>query len=331
MPRLFKMMPIGLAAATLLAALPLGALAQQSDDADMITVTGQISYLQRIALQPGSTATVTVSDVSRADAAAPVLAEASIPGRQVPIPFSLEVPTQDMTERGRYALRAVIRDAAGNLRWTTDTNIPVDPTQAVNDLGTVNLIQVTTLSAADEATYLCGDRKVTARFTPGTLALTIDGELRNLRRVRAGSGARYATEDDSLSFWDKGLTALLETPEGSTECTRETAGLTGGSWRVEDINNAGVIDNSQTSLSFSEDGTVSGRAGCNQYSGSYTREGDRLTFGPLAVTQRACLPALADQERKFLDAVSGPMTISFDATGAMILTGDSGGRILARR
>lgn len=333
MPRLSQLLPTGLAAAAVLATLPFAAPAR-ANEPGMITVTGQIGYRQRIALLPGSTATVTVSDVSRADAPAEVLAESAIAAKQVPIPFSLEVPTEKMSDRGRYALRATIHDAEGALRWTTDTHIPIDPAMAVNDLGLLTLVQVARAPAPTEATYVCGDRIVSARFSPNALELVIDGETRNLAPARSASGARYAAEDGTLAFWDKGDTALLQTGGLETECIKQTAEateITGGTWRVEDINRRGVVDIALTSLEFTLDGRVSGRGGCNHYTGSYTRDGDTLTFGPLAATQKACAPALGDQEQKFFQVLSSPVTVSFDATGALILTNAEGQSITARR
>lgn len=329
-PPLFSM---ALATLVTLTILPFATLAQ-ADDPAMITVTGEISYLQRIALHPGSIATVTVSDVSLADAKAPVLAETSIPGKQVPIAFSLDVPTDHMRDHGRYALRATIHDVGGALRWTTDTHIPVNPAEAMNDVGVLTLVQVTKADTSKHADYLCGDHVVSATFTAETLKLTIDGEHHDLVQTRSASGARYETEDGSLVFWDRGKMALLQTGGNDTECalqpTRVTD-ITGGTWRVEDIGGGGVIDASQTSLEFSTDGRVSGRGGCNQYSGSYTREGDTISFGPLATTQMACIPALGDQEQKFYQVLSTPVTISFDDTGALILTNENGETLLARR
>ena len=38
----------------------------------------------------------------------------------------------------------------------------------------------------------------------------------------------------------------------------------------------------------SEDGVVGGSGGCNSYQGSYTMDGDSLTFGPLAAKVMEC-------------------------------------------
>ena len=78
------------------------------------------------------------------------------------------------------------------------------------------------------------------------------------------------------------------------------------------------------------DGTVSGTAGCNQYTAPYTRDGDMLTVGPAASTRMACMePAgVMEQETAYLTALSAAATYAvertrltvYDAAGAMLLT-----------
>ena len=50
-------------------------------------------------------------------------------------------------------------------------------------------------------------------------------------------------------------------------------------------------------------GKVAGNAGCNEYTGSYTVDGDKLTIGPLASTKKACPPAETALETVFLTAM----------------------------
>lgn len=90
-------------------------------------IDGRISYRQRIALPPDAVAIVDLIDISRADAAAPVIATTRIPtqGRQVPIDFSLDYDPVRILPNMRYALRARITNAAGTLMWTTDTAFPL--------------------------------------------------------------------------------------------------------------------------------------------------------------------------------------------------------------
>ena len=91
------------------------------------TLTGTVVYRERIALPPEAVVRVTLEDVSRADAPAVVLAEQTIrpDGRQVPIPFALAFDSAGVDPQGRYVVRAVISDADGRLRWTSDTAHPV--------------------------------------------------------------------------------------------------------------------------------------------------------------------------------------------------------------
>jgi len=49
------------------------------------------------------------------------------------------------------------------------------------------------------------------------------------------------------------------------------------------------------------DGRATGSTGCNSMGGSYTLDGDRLTFGPMVSTKMACLEGnLMAQESRFL-------------------------------
>ena len=49
------------------------------------------------------------------------------------------------------------------------------------------------------------------------------------------------------------------------------------------------------------DGRAAGSTGCNSMGGSYTLDGDRLTFGPMVSTKMACLEGnLMAQEGRFL-------------------------------
>jgi heat shock protein HslJ/membrane-bound inhibitor of C-type lysozyme len=107
--------------------------------------------------------------------------------------------------------------------------------------------------------------------------------------------------------------------------------LIGAEWIVEDINGGGVIDNSRASLSFGEDGRVSGSSSCNRYSAEYALTGEGLTVSRAAATMMACAPALMDQEQKFFEVLNAVSTFEIDETGALILKSSAGGTILARR
>lgn len=132
--------------------------------------------------------------------------------------------------------------------------------------------------------------------------------------------------EDGISFTARPLAAEGDTAEG------DPASLRGGAWQAEDINRAGIIDNTVLTLSFTESGRVTGSTGCNGLSGTYTATGTTVTFSPLAMTRRACVaPALNAQEARFTSALQGEMAWRLTADGALELTRDGGHRILLRR
>jgi heat shock protein HslJ len=100
-----------------------------------------------------------------------------------------------------------------------------------------------------------------------------------------------------------------------------------GTWLAEDIGGAGVIDNLQSTLQLSEDGSVSGTGGCNNFAGKAILAGDAISFGPLAATRMACVPAVNDQEAKFFDALSKTQSWRIDATGKLELFDSAGTRL----
>jgi putative lipoprotein len=98
------------------------------------TVTGTVAYRERVALPPDAALQVQLSDVSRQDAPAIVVAETTITpaGRQVPLPFELHYDPGAIDQKHPYAVRATIR-SGDQLLYTTNTAAPVitrgNPTQ----------------------------------------------------------------------------------------------------------------------------------------------------------------------------------------------------------
>jgi len=91
------------------------------------TVTGTITYSERIALPPqGVVVIVKVEDVSRADAPAVTIGEQIIenPGHQVPIPFEIQYNPDDIDERYTYAMRVRI-EVDGELWFINTTRYQV--------------------------------------------------------------------------------------------------------------------------------------------------------------------------------------------------------------
>jgi putative lipoprotein len=104
-------------------------------EAEERIVTGSVAYRERMALPPDAVIQVSLSDVSRADAAATVVAETTIVAgaRQVPIPFALRYDPSRIQASSSYAVRAVIK-SGDRMLFTTDAAYRVitqgNPTQA---------------------------------------------------------------------------------------------------------------------------------------------------------------------------------------------------------
>ncbi|MCY2986007.1 MAG: META domain-containing protein [Planctomycetota bacterium] len=101
-----------------------------------------------------------------------------------------------------------------------------------------------------------------------------------------------------------------------------------GNWLAEDIAGGGVLDRAQSTLQVSEDGTVTGNTAVNRYGGKAVIAGQKITFGPLAMTRRAGPPAMMDQESKFKAALEKVASFRIDDTGLMYLLDAEGKNLL---
>src|SRR5688572_1754930 len=100
--------------------------------------------------------------------------------------------------------------------------------------------------------------------------------------------------------------------------------LAHSSWSIEQIDGRTIDQDEAYILEFTAD-RISGRAGCNLFSGSYSRSADVLTPGALATTRMACPGPRMEHERRALRVLNGPVRISRARDGdALILTGNGG-------
>lgn len=102
--------------------------------------------------------------------------------------------------------------------------------------------------------------------------------------------------------------------------------LAGVTWQVEDIGGRGIPDNAAAMLTFLPLGRVTGRTGCNSFTGSAELSAEGLRFGPAALTRMACPPALTRMEADFLSALQETDRFDFTPDGALQLIG--GDRVL---
>jgi len=100
--------------------------------------------------------------------------------------------------------------------------------------------------------------------------------------------------------------------------------LVGGAWLAEDIDGGGVIDDAQSTLQFGNDGRVTGRGGCNTYGGTVELKGAQMIISQLASTKKACVPALMDQETRFMEALQATRTYRMDEDNKLVLSDATG-------
>lgn len=148
-----------------------------------------------------------------------------------------------------------------------------------------------------------------------------------------GAARRYRVEAGQLQLLgadDAVLATLVPQPQG----------LAGTSWRVTGYNNSSqavvsVLTGTTLTLAFLADGRVSGSAGCNNYSATYTFAGESLGIGPAATTRKMCAEPerVMEQEQQFLQALEtvasarreGDRLELRTAAGALALTLTSAG------
>jgi heat shock protein HslJ len=101
-----------------------------------------------------------------------------------------------------------------------------------------------------------------------------------------------------------------------------------GNWIVTSYFRPGAIASvsAGTTITASFDGkSMSGNAGCNDYSGRYETDQTKIEIGPVAATQRACADnAVNQQESEYLAALDTVRTFGLDANGVTLFRADGG-------
>jgi heat shock protein HslJ len=87
--------------------------------------------------------------------------------------------------------------------------------------------------------------------------------------------------------------------------------LEGTTWTLTSVDGTDAAADATGQLTLA-DGQASGSTGCNSLNGSYTLEGDALSFGPMATTQMACEEPLMTQETAVLAILEAAESYTID-------------------
>ena len=115
-----------------------------------------------------------------------------------------------------------------------------------------------------------------------------------------------------------GVPAQTTAKQGETMTAPAAQSLLGTEWLLEDLGGRGVLDRVEATLAFPEAGRVTGNGSCNRFTGSVEIGGGTIRFWQVASTRRACVPAVMDQEAKYLKALEGAERVAMEGPWLLI-------------
>lgn len=148
---------------------------------------------------------------------------------------------------------------------------------------------------------------------PGPLTLAACGPDSYSAKFLEGLGGMksFVRSDDALVVNLASGAAMNFAPLPTSAALGGTETLAGSTWQVTGYNNGrgGVttpVAATELTVAFGADGTVSGSAGCNTFSGTYAvDDADGVAFGTLAAAQKMCVAeGVMEQESQFLSALT---------------------------
>lgn len=302
-----------------LAGLALGALLASACNQETTpagaSVSGTATYRERMALPPDAVFEVRLEDVSRADAAAEVIAETRVesPGNP-PFAFTLDYDPARIDPRHRYAIRARVL-SGDELMFTSDTHTPL-PTGDVPAPIEILMVRAAGTPAAAVAAGGTTVLRGAYSYMADAGLFTACGSDERIPVAMAADNA--ALESAYLKARPEPGAAMIATVVGRVEPREPMEGavrphlvveqfvnIANGTcdtppvlaledtyWQLAQLGDAPVTlapgQRAPHIVLRSADHRVSGYAGCNRMMGGYSVDGAKLGFTQLAGTMMAC-------------------------------------------
>jgi len=99
-----------------------------------------------------------------------------------------------------------------------------------------------------------------------------------------------------------------------------------GTWKLTQFGSSDVmmpaVEDANASLTFADDGTVSGSGGCNSLGGTYEVKDSEITFGPITSTLMACDDTRNAQESFVTQSLTGTAHYEVKDQTLIITNGD---------
>jgi heat shock protein HslJ len=188
---------------------------------------------------------------------------------------------------------------------------------------------------APSATFTQADMSGSSGCNRYRAPYTVDGDRMRLGAMATtkmacpGLGGEveqaFTTELERVSRWavDEGELVLYD---GDDERLRFRTASPAGRWEVTGIrlpdSVSSPLPGTTLTATFGDDGKLSGNAGCNPYSTTYTTEGDTIEIAPPAAGEAACEKAIMEQEQAYLQALPTAATYTVDGSILTLLKPD---------
>ena len=168
----------------------------------------------------------------------------------------------------------------------------------------------------------------TTKMSCGEPAGIMTQETAYLTTIQGASS--YSISGNTLTVNDSGGKAIL-TYSTVPPYAMTPAPLTGTKWYLNSLVDVqgqiwGPVATNPISLQFTDNGNVSGNAGCNSYSGTYMVTGSSINISGFAVTLMYCgQPRVMDVESTYLAVL--PMMKVYKISGNQLTLSDGTGKI----
>lgn len=190
-----------------------------------------------------------------------------------------------------------------------------------------------------------GCNRYSASYTADARGFRLAGPLVSTKMACPGpvmqqAQAFLAALDQAREARIEGKRVILSDETGRVLATLEAQSRdpAGSAWEVAGYNNGrqavvSVRGGSTLTIAFSEDGKVSGSAGCNRYTGGHSVSGKTISIGRLAATRKLCADpeGVMEQEAQFLKALERATAVRIDGDRLELRAADGALLVSARR